>query len=70
MFCPKCKSTQVLCTDSRPVDGFVYRRRGCLACGHRFSTYEVPLAELEELRAKAKRLQRIEDTIQIELKSI
>lgn len=39
MRCPNCKKeTQVI--DSRESDNSIRRRRTCLACQHRFTTYE------------------------------
>lgn len=49
MLCPKCRHTDDKVIDSRASrDGAVIRRRReCLQCGHRFTTYEE--AEREEL---------------------
>lgn len=47
MRCPQCGAQRVAVLDSRPYDGNrVWRRRGCLACDHRFTTYEVVAEEL------------------------
>jgi len=50
MRCPKCNETEDKVIDSRPwKDGAVIRRRRqCLGCGHRFTTYEE--IERENLR--------------------
>lgn len=42
MECPKCKHQHSKVIDSRPYDdgAAIRRRRECLACGHRFNTYE------------------------------
>lgn len=42
MKCPKCGYTESKVIDSRPTDegGCIRRRRECLACQHRFTTYE------------------------------
>ena len=42
MKCPKCSSTEDKVLDSRAArDGAaIRRRRECIACGHRFTTYE------------------------------
>jgi transcriptional repressor NrdR len=47
MRCPACKETEDRVLDSRSTqDGqAIRRRRECLACGHRFTTYESILAE-------------------------
>jgi len=38
--CPYCGATESRVLDSRPVDEGVRRRRMCLACNARFTTYE------------------------------
>ena len=45
--CPYCQTAEDKVVDSRPADdgGAIRRRRECLACGRRFTTYE----RLEEL---------------------
>ncbi len=42
MRCPSCNHSESKVIDSRPSDdgGSIRRRRECLACGHRFTTYE------------------------------
>lgn len=43
MNCPKCKENNDKVFDSRPcmkVEG-IWRRRECLSCGERWTTYEV-----------------------------
>ncbi len=40
MQCPNCHSKESKVTDSRDDDRSVRRRRECLACSHRFTTYE------------------------------
>jgi len=42
MRCPKCKGVEDRVIDSRPVSHFtgIRRRRVCLQCEHRFTTYE------------------------------
>ncbi len=42
MICPKCSADRDKVVDSRSSDGglVVRRRRECLECGHRFTTYE------------------------------
>ncbi len=40
--CPRCGSTETQVKDSRPAEGnaAIRRRRECLACGERFTTFE------------------------------
>lgn len=42
MNCPKCKALVTRVIDTRGKDDGmeVYRRRRCVACGHKFSTLE------------------------------
>lgn len=42
MHCPVCKNSTSRVLESRDLDGAVTirRRRECLACGHRYTTYE------------------------------
>lgn len=50
--CPACGAAGTAVKDSRTRgDGVVRRRRECTACGHRFSTMEVPL-EVTPMRLK------------------
>lgn len=41
MKCPECGFDDSKVIDSRPTDGKIRRRRECLACKCRFTTYEV-----------------------------
>lgn len=64
--CPNCKcGTQVV--DSRESRNSIRRRRFCLGCGNRFTTWEVigdlppgqdALIAIKELRAMADRMER------------
>ncbi len=40
MNCPNCQHTDFKVVDSREVEDGIRRRRECLGCGHRFTTYE------------------------------
>ncbi|MBR7164938.1 MAG: transcriptional repressor NrdR [Clostridia bacterium] len=40
MKCPACGYTESKVLDSRPADGSIRRRRECLNCQRRFTTYE------------------------------
>lgn len=40
MRCPNCQSNDSKVTDSRDDDRLIRRRRECLACKYRFTTYE------------------------------
>lgn len=41
MKCPECNGEESKVIDSRPSDNKVRRRRECIQCGHRFTTYEI-----------------------------
>ena len=41
MNCPFCGHTETRVLDSRPHDERIRRRRECLGCGKRFTTYEI-----------------------------
>ena len=40
MNCPNCQQTDFKVVDSREVEDGIRRRRECLGCGYRFTTYE------------------------------
>ena len=40
MKCPHCNHEDTKVTDSRDADDSIRRRRQCLSCGYRFTTYE------------------------------
>ncbi len=72
MNCPNCQSEESKVVDSRTVsrDGSIRRRRECLDCHHRFTTYEYvvrhPLLVVKKngQRVEYER-QRVERSIQI-----
>lgn len=45
MKCLKCESDQTQVIDSRPRKHHVTRRRECLECGSRFTTFEVTIED-------------------------
>jgi transcriptional repressor NrdR len=44
MLCPVCRASETRVIDSRDDENAVRRRRECLACKHRFTTFERPEA--------------------------
>ncbi|ADJ26576.1 ATP-cone domain protein [Dehalogenimonas lykanthroporepellens BL-DC-9] len=40
MYCPNCRQNELKVVDSRDVEDGIRRRRECLECGYRFTTYE------------------------------
>lgn len=60
--CPACGEQQSKVKESRKVFDGVRRRYACLACDHRYTTYEIDAGtyeELRSLRAKFSQLQQI-----------
>lgn len=56
MKCPYCGHPESKVTDSRTVDDGIRRRRACLACGARFTTYErVQPVELYVIKRDGRR---------------
>jgi transcriptional repressor NrdR len=56
MHCPFCGHTDTKVTDSREADDGIRRRRECLACGRRFTTYErVQAAPLMVIKKDGRR---------------
>ena len=58
MKCPKCRMEGLAVVDSRPTEDSIRRRRKCLSCGHRFTTYE---SELNPHDLKVKEEQLVKD---------
>jgi len=55
MRCPYCSCLQTKVTDKRDSEGVTRRRRECLRCGKRFTTYERVELELKVLKKDGKR---------------
>lgn len=51
MQCPECNSYDITCIDTRAGKkaNEIRRRRKCTACGHRWTTAEIPMEQLNEL---------------------
>ena len=59
MRCPSCNSLDTQVKDSRPTEdsAAIRRRRLCLACGFRFTTFErVQLRELSVIKRNGRRV--------------
>lgn len=51
MNCPRCQATTTVFNSRTPIGGgHVYRRRRCLGCNERFTTYEQFIDELPGIR--------------------
>lgn len=65
--CPKCHGSGAICVlDSRETADGVRRRRTCILCGHRWTTYEVPVETLRAAYAVLAR-ERILDGMRAEI---
>jgi transcriptional repressor NrdR len=67
MRCPSCTSLDTQVKDSRPTEdsAAIRRRRVCLACGFRFTTFErVQLRELTVLKRNGRRVPFDRDKLQ------
>lgn len=52
MACVKCGETTVAVLDSRMTGNDMKRRRGCLTCDHRWTTYEISADRLRVLESR------------------
>jgi transcriptional regulator NrdR family protein len=62
MQCEHCKSTKSTVTDSRASGDTIRRRRECLGCGQRFTTYELTGDGLAAFKA-TKNLCKLRDKL-------
>lgn len=66
MNCPKCGNDQLnSCIDSRPKGSTIYRRRKCLDCGNRWSTFEISFDEYNELKEMEANLAAVQKHIAV-----
>lgn len=49
MNCPRCKSENTKCVDSRPSNTAVHRRKKCMDCNYRWNTMEITVDRHKEL---------------------
>lgn len=54
MQCPRCKAYGLSCTDSRTDGETIRRRRRCLNCGYRFTTYEISAEDYRKLKGEVE----------------
>lgn len=50
MNCEKCGGASEVADSRKRNSGYIRRRRQCKACGHRFTTIELPLEIGEQLK--------------------
>ena len=55
MLCPYCTATETKVTDKRDSGSVARRRRECLKCGKRFTTYERVEMELNVIKKDGRR---------------
>ena len=55
MLCPYCNNAETKVTDKRDSEGLTRRRRECLKCGKRFTTYERVEFDLVVVKKDGKR---------------
>ena len=48
--CPNCGSEQVMVYDSRSRDHYIIRRRKCMDCDNRFTSYEILESDYRYMR--------------------
>lgn len=63
MQCPYCKSADSRVTNKRDSDDVTRRRRECLKCGKRFSTYERVELDLYVIKKDGRRVRFSRDKI-------
>lgn len=67
MKCPNCESKNITVVDSRPVEcddrNETRRRRHCVKCNHRFTTYERVAEEIGDTESFDQRLTRLENRV-------
>lgn len=68
LLCPKCQSRHLSVIDSRKQEDteYLFRRRQCEDCGHRFSTAEIPKEQYDayrEMEQEQNKVYRWEKTI-------
>jgi transcriptional regulator NrdR family protein len=60
--CPECNGESRV-IDSRDTDEARRRRRVCLHCGHRYTTYEIHAAAYERLQMLKVDIEKVESVI-------
>ena len=59
MNCPKCGDSFPIVIDARASGISKRRRRECLACGHRYTTFEVYAEDFKKLEFAKKQMQEV-----------
>lgn len=61
--CPVCDSSQVGVFNSRTESGYLYRRRKCLQCEFRWTTYEISEFDVEKIMDMMDLVERLKKCI-------
>lgn len=61
--CPVCDSNQIGVFNSRTESGYLHRRRKCMSCGFRYSTYELSEFDIEKIIELTELVERLEKCI-------
>jgi transcriptional regulator NrdR family protein len=61
--CLACGGGTSIVTDSRPSGGFIRRRRKCTACGHHWTTMEVPMELISALPVMSRGLRHVHEAM-------
>ena len=64
MTCPKCGADAMKVVDTRGEDGTVRRRRECLLCLYRFTSYEISETNMAKYERAVRKMHRMEREIQ------
>jgi transcriptional repressor NrdR len=65
MICPYCTNSDTKVTDKRDCDSVTRRRRECLKCGKRFTTYERVELELNVIKKDGSRQKFSRDKVYV-----
>jgi transcriptional regulator NrdR family protein len=60
LLCPRCSAVRNYVKDSRPNHFGVRRRRVCMTCKYRWTTYEVPAEECDDVFKMNELAERID----------
>ena len=63
MTCPRCNSYNISCINSRPTGQKIRRRKKCLDCDYRFTTYEISSGEYDVLKRYKELLKDLQEKV-------
>ena len=65
MQCPFCGARDTKVLDSRPAEHRIRRRRECIFCGKRFTTYEMVERPLLMVKKRERLLKALNSSVQM-----